>query len=66
MFILSNKDYLQIIDSPMDLRTIKEDLIGGNYDSQSDFFKDIRMIFINSRQYNTNNRSRVSRIYHLI
>lgn len=44
----------------MDLRTIKEDLLGGNYDAVSDFVKDMRLIFSNSRNYNTNKRSRVS------
>lgn len=44
----------------MDLRTIKEDLLGGNYDSAAQFLKDVRMIFSNSRNYNTNKRSRVS------
>lgn len=51
---------MQIIDSPMDLRTVREQLLVGNYQSKSEFLKDIRMIFSNSRQYNTNPRSRVS------
>lgn len=58
MILLS--DYLHIIDTPMDLRTVREELIGGNYQSKSDFLKDVRMIFTNSRLYNTNHRSRVS------
>lgn len=53
-------DYLQIIDTPMDLRTVKEDLLGGNYEDPLDFAKDVRLIFQNSRNYNTNKRSRVS------
>lgn len=53
-------DYLQVIDTPMDLRTVKEELIGGNYQSKSECLKDVRMIFTNSRHYNTNQRSRVS------
>lgn len=40
--------------------TIKEDLIGGNYAAQSAFIKDMRLIFTNSKNYNTNKRSRVS------
>lgn len=44
----------------MDLMTIKEDLIGGNYASQAAFIKDMRLIFTNSKNYNTNKRSRVS------
>jgi bromodomain and WD repeat domain containing protein 1/3 len=54
----------------MDLQTVKEELISGNYDSPIEFAKDMRLIFQNSRSYNTNNRSRVSfrfsssRFYH--
>lgn len=44
----------------MDLRTVKEDLLGGNYDDPLDFAKDVRLIFQNSKNYNTNKRSRVS------
>lgn len=53
-------DYLEIIATPMDLRTVKEDLLGGNYDDPLDFAKDVRLIFLNSKNYNTNKRSRVS------
>ncbi|XP_017846752.1 bromodomain and WD repeat-containing protein 3 isoform X2 [Drosophila busckii] len=51
-------DYLEIIATPMDLRTVKEDLLGGNYDDPMDFAKDVRLIFVNSKNYNTNKRSR--------
>lgn len=54
-----HSDYLTIIDTPMDLRTIKEDLLGGNYESAKSFIKDMRRIFSNSRSYNTNRNSRV-------
>lgn len=47
----------------MDLRTIKEDLLGGNYESPLDFCKDMKLIFQNSRNYNTNKRSRVSLLW---
>ncbi|XP_034117693.1 LOW QUALITY PROTEIN: bromodomain and WD repeat-containing protein 3 [Drosophila albomicans] len=53
------EDYLEIIATPMDLRTIKEDLLGGNYDDPLDFAKDVRLIFLNSKNYNTNKRSRI-------
>ncbi|XP_058119125.1 bromodomain and WD repeat-containing protein 3 [Anopheles coustani] len=56
---IEHPDYLQIIDAPMDLRTIKEDLLGGNYESPYDFCKDMKLIFQNSRSYNTNKRSRI-------
>ena len=57
---LEHPDYYQVIDTPMDLRTVKEDLLGGNYESPHEFCKDMRLIFINSKNYNTNKRSRVS------
>lgn len=44
----------------MDLLTVKEDLLGGNYENPIEFSKDIRLIFSNSKNYNTNKRSRVS------
>lgn len=43
----------------MDLGTVKEDLLGGNYETPNDFCKDMRLIFQNSKVYNTNKRSRV-------
>lgn len=56
---LEHPDYLQVVDTPMDLRTVKEDLLGGNYENPLEFAKDIRLIFQNSRNYNTNKRSRI-------
>lgn len=56
---LEHPHYHQIIDTPMDLRTVKEDLLGGNYETPLEFAKDMRLIFTNSRNYNTNKRSRV-------
>ncbi|KAL9871562.1 bromodomain and WD repeat-containing protein 3 isoform X1 [Glossina fuscipes] len=52
-------DYLEIVATPMDLRTVKEDLLGGNYADPLDFAKDVRLIFQNSKNYNTNKRSRI-------
>lgn len=48
----------------MDLRTVKEDLLGGNYETPIEFAKDMRLIFTNSRNYNTNKRSRVCHTYY--
>lgn len=56
---LEHPDYYQIIDTPMDLRTVKEDLLGGNYETPQEFAKDMKLIFTNSRNYNTNKRSRI-------
>lgn len=53
-------DYLQIVDTPMDLMSVREDLRGGNYTTLPQFLQDMRLIFTNSRRYNTNARSRVS------
>ncbi|CAO1416510.1 unnamed protein product [Diamesa serratosioi] len=56
---LNHPDYLQIIEAPMDLQTVKEELISGNYETPMEFAKDMRLIFQNSRNYNTNQRSRI-------
>lgn len=60
---LEHPDYLQIIDTPMDLLTVREELIGGNYETPSNFARDVRLIFQNSRNFNTNKRSRVSLLF---
>lgn len=44
----------------MDLSTVREKLKNNHYSSPTDFCKDMRLIFQNSRNYNTNKRSRVS------
>ncbi|XP_015599493.1 PH-interacting protein isoform X2 [Cephus cinctus] len=56
---LEHPDYYQIIDTPMDMRTVKEDLLGGNYETPLEFAKDMKLIFTNSKNYNTNKRSRI-------
>lgn len=53
------KDYNQVIDVPMDLSTIREELSAGGYSTPLDFAKDVRLVFANSKNYNTNNKSRV-------
>lgn len=60
VFVFNLSDYYQIIDTPMDLSSVKEDLCGGNYKTPNDFYKDMKLIFQNSKNYNTNKRSRVS------
>uniref|UniRef100_A0A8D0H2H8 Bromo domain-containing protein n=1 Tax=Sphenodon punctatus TaxID=8508 RepID=A0A8D0H2H8_SPHPU len=52
-------DYRSIIDTPMDLGTVKETLEAGNYDSPMELCKDIRLIFSNARSYTPNKRSKV-------
>uniref|UniRef100_A0A0A9Z626 PH-interacting protein n=1 Tax=Lygus hesperus TaxID=30085 RepID=A0A0A9Z626_LYGHE len=56
---LEHPDYDKVIDTPMDLGTAREELLGGNYTNPLEFCKDIRMIFSNSRNYNTNKRSKI-------
>ena len=57
--ILDVPDYLQVIDHPMDLQTVREQLQVSNYATPSDFAKDVRLIFENSKNYNTNKKSRI-------
>lgn len=52
-------NYAHIIDTPMDLTTVKEQLLADIYDSPQDFAKDMRLIFTNSKQFNTNKKSRI-------
>lgn len=56
---IDHPQYHQVIDTPMDLGTVKEDLLGGNYESPVEFSKDMKLIFTNSKNYNTNTRSKV-------
>jgi bromodomain and WD repeat domain-containing protein 1/3 len=57
---LDHPTYSQMIDTPMDLGTVREELYGNNYDDPTAFCKDMRLIFTNSKNYNTNKKSRVS------
>lgn len=65
------QDYFDIIENPMDLSTVKENLLSDKYSNPNSLFRDLRLIFSNSRTYNTNKRSRVSSqefpdvLYHL-
>ena len=43
----------------MDLQTVREQLVVGNYATPMDFAKDVRLIFENSKNYNTNKKSRI-------
>ena len=45
--------------TPMDLSTVQTSLENGNYDSLNDFVIDIRLIFKNSKGFNTNPMSRI-------
>ena len=52
-------DYARCIATPMDLSTVRESLQIGDYGSPLDFQKDMDLIFVNSRKYNTIPGSRV-------
>lgn len=60
---LEHPDYHRVIDTPMDLMTVREELLGGNYESPLAFAKDMKLIFENSRNFNTNKRSKVCKRY---
>ncbi|XP_068220556.1 bromodomain and WD repeat-containing protein 3 isoform X2 [Palaemon carinicauda] len=52
-------DYSQVIEVPMDLTTVREELSTSAYETPLEFAKDMRLIFLNSKNYNTNKRSRI-------
>uniref|UniRef100_A0A3Q3KJK9 Bromo domain-containing protein n=1 Tax=Monopterus albus TaxID=43700 RepID=A0A3Q3KJK9_MONAL len=52
-------DYRDIIDTPMDLGTVSEALVVGNYENPVEFAKDIRLIFSNSKAYTPNKKSQI-------
>ncbi|XP_045505903.1 PH-interacting protein [Colias croceus] len=52
-------DYLSVIPTPMDLGTVQQKLENGDYNSASEVAADVRLVFANSRLYNTNKRSRI-------
>ncbi|GAA6073273.1 bromodomain and WD repeat-containing protein 3 isoform X5, partial [Tachysurus ichikawai] len=57
--LFTYQDYRDIIDTPMDLGTVMETLVGGNYENPIEFAKDVRLIFSNSKAYTPNKKSRI-------
>uniref|UniRef100_A0A8C3AGZ5 Bromodomain and WD repeat domain containing 3 n=1 Tax=Cyclopterus lumpus TaxID=8103 RepID=A0A8C3AGZ5_CYCLU len=53
------QDYRNIIDTPMDLASVSETLMAGNYESPMEFAKDVRLIFSNSKAYTPNKKSQI-------
>ncbi|XP_065062653.1 bromodomain adjacent to zinc finger domain protein 1A-like isoform X2 [Rhopilema esculentum] len=45
-------DYLDFIDHPMDLSTVKQNLNNGSYGSLQQFLDDVRLMFTNCETYN--------------
>ncbi|XP_030632617.1 bromodomain and WD repeat-containing protein 3 [Chanos chanos] len=52
-------DYLDIIDTPMDLDMIRKGLEEDRYDNPIDLCKDTRLIFANAKAYTPNKRSKI-------
>ncbi|XP_015274333.1 PREDICTED: bromodomain and WD repeat-containing protein 3 [Gekko japonicus] len=57
--LFSYPDYRDIVDTPMDFSTVKETLEAGNYRNPLEFYKDVRLIFCNSKAYTPNKKSRI-------
>ncbi|KAJ8027105.1 Bromodomain and WD repeat-containing protein 3 [Holothuria leucospilota] len=53
------QNYSDVIDHPMDLSTVRENLNAGFYQDPIEFAKDVRLIFTNSKAYNTNKKSQI-------
>ncbi|XP_065816441.1 bromodomain and WD repeat-containing protein 3 isoform X3 [Labrus bergylta] len=52
-------DYLEIIDTPMDLCTVKRALEVDGYENPIELCKDTRLIFANAKAYTPNKRSKI-------
>lgn len=52
-------DYLTLIDHPMDFSSIRGHLDADAYTTPKDFFKDVQLVFSNSKAFNTNKRSQI-------
>lgn len=52
-------EYFDVIENPMDLSTVKEKLLSDKYSNPNSLFRDLRLIFSNSRTFNTNKRSKI-------
>lgn len=53
------EDYLEKVSTPMDLGTIRKRLLSDNYHEPKEFNKDLKLIFQNSKLYNTDKKSAV-------
>uniref|UniRef100_A0A8C1RW95 Bromodomain and WD repeat domain containing 1 n=1 Tax=Cyprinus carpio TaxID=7962 RepID=A0A8C1RW95_CYPCA len=52
-------DYCNIIDTPMDLGTVRQTLEEDRYENPIDLCKDTRQIFTNAKSYTPNKRSKI-------
>ncbi|KAG7319574.1 hypothetical protein KOW79_016717 [Hemibagrus wyckioides] len=53
------QDYLEIIDTPMDLETVRRTLEEDRYENPTELCKDTRLIFANAKVYTPNKRSKI-------
>ncbi|XP_034170541.2 bromodomain and WD repeat-containing protein 3 isoform X3 [Pangasianodon hypophthalmus] len=53
------QDYLAIIDTPMDLETVRRTLEEDRYENPTELCKDTRLIFANAKAYTPNKRSKI-------
>ncbi|XP_060761728.1 bromodomain and WD repeat-containing protein 3 isoform X2 [Neoarius graeffei] len=53
------QDYLEIIDTPMDLGTVRRTLEEDRYENPTELCKDTRLIFANAKAYTPNKRSKI-------
>lgn len=56
---IDHPDYDKIIVTPMDLSIIREELKCDNYDSPHEFWKDLKIMFNNAKNYTPNKRTRI-------
>uniref|UniRef100_A0AAZ3Q0R4 Bromo domain-containing protein n=1 Tax=Oncorhynchus tshawytscha TaxID=74940 RepID=A0AAZ3Q0R4_ONCTS len=55
----SERDYLDIVDTPMDFGTVRGMLRSGEYTSPLELYQDVRLIFSNSKAYTPSKKSRI-------
>lgn len=58
------QDYPEIIDTPMDLETVRQTLEEERYENPTELCKDTRLIFANAKAYTPNKRSKVSPFFY--
>uniref|UniRef100_A0A6A7G1C5 PH-interacting protein isoform X2 n=3 Tax=Hirondellea gigas TaxID=1518452 RepID=A0A6A7G1C5_9CRUS len=52
-------DYSRVVEIPMDLTSVREEVATQSYESPQQFAADVRLIFTNSKSYNTNKKSKI-------
>ena len=65
LYFLAFQDYRNIISTPMDLHTVREQLPAGMYQDPVELGKDVRLIFSNAKNYNTNKKSKVRKLHRM-